>query len=109
MLTGKKLVWTAMLLVVIMVLIAGCTQPATPAGEPAETETPSSVEEGTEAQERYKIGIVQIVEHPALDSAREGFIEGLKDEGFVKGIMLFLILKTPRVKWQRLSPSAKGS
>ena len=85
MLTGKKMVWTAMLLVVIMVLIAGCTQPATPAGEPAETETPSSVEEGTEAQERYKIGIVQIVEHPALDSAREGFIEGLKDEGFVEG------------------------
>ena len=85
MLTGNKLVWSAMLLVVIMVLIAGCTQPATPAGEPAESETPSSVEEGTEAPQTYKIGIVQIVEHPALDSAREGFIEGLKDEGFVEG------------------------
>jgi len=30
----------------------------------------------------YKIGISQFVEHPALDSAREGFIEGLAEEGF---------------------------
>lgn len=30
----------------------------------------------------YRIGISQFVEHPALDAAREGFIEGLKMEGF---------------------------
>jgi len=33
------------------------------------------------AQE-YRIGISQFVEHPALDAAREGFIEGLAEEGF---------------------------
>ncbi|RCW57425.1 MULTISPECIES: ABC transporter substrate-binding protein [Halanaerobium] len=32
------------------------------------------------AQE-YRIGISQFVEHPALDAAREGFIEGLAEEG----------------------------
>ena len=32
-----------------------------------------------------KIGITQLVEHPALDQAREGFIEGLKENGFVEG------------------------
>lgn len=32
-----------------------------------------------------KIGIAQIVEHPALDSAREGFIEGLKSKGYEEG------------------------
>jgi ABC transporter substrate binding protein. len=31
------------------------------------------------------IGITQIVEHPALDSAREGFIKALKDNGYVEG------------------------
>lgn len=31
---------------------------------------------------KIKVGVVQFVEHPALDRAREGFIEGLKDEGF---------------------------
>ncbi len=31
---------------------------------------------------KIKVGVVQFVEHTALDRAREGFIEGLKDEGF---------------------------
>ncbi len=32
-----------------------------------------------------KIGISQIVEHPALDGAREGFIKALNDNGYVDG------------------------
>ncbi len=32
-----------------------------------------------------KIGITQIVEHPALDSAREGFIAALKDKNYIDG------------------------
>lgn len=32
-----------------------------------------------------KIGIIQIVEHPALDSAREGFIDALHDLGYREG------------------------
>lgn len=32
-----------------------------------------------------KIGITQIVEHPSLDSAREGFIAALKDAGYEEG------------------------
>lgn len=32
-----------------------------------------------------KIGIVQIVEHPALDSARQGFLETLKNNGYEEG------------------------
>jgi len=31
------------------------------------------------------VGIVQIVEHPALDSAREGFIDVLTENGYVEG------------------------
>lgn len=31
------------------------------------------------------IGILQYVQHPALDAAREGFLKGLADEGFVDG------------------------
>lgn len=36
------------------------------------------------AQEEYRIGISQFVEHPALDAARDGFIEGLAEEGFTE-------------------------
>src|SRR5690606_32177029 len=31
----------------------------------------------------YKIGIIQLVEHPALDASREGFIAELRDAGLL--------------------------
>ncbi len=34
---------------------------------------------------KVKIGIIQIVEHESLDSARNGFIDGLKDFGYEEG------------------------
>jgi putative ABC transport system substrate-binding protein len=40
---------------------------------------------GTGGNEEIKVGIVQIVEHPALDSAREGFLETLKENGYEEG------------------------
>lgn len=38
-----------------------------------------------DGQSLKKIGIVQLVQHPALDVANEGFIEGLKEKGFEDG------------------------
>jgi len=43
--------------------------------------------------EVYEIGISQFVEHPALDSAREGFIDALAEEGFVEGENLKITLQ----------------
>ncbi|WP_366924472.1 ABC transporter substrate-binding protein [Metallumcola ferriviriculae] len=37
---------------------------------------------GTQA---VKLGIVQIVEHPALDASRTGFLDALNDNGFAEG------------------------
>ncbi|MDQ0187948.1 ABC transporter substrate-binding protein [Cytobacillus kochii] len=46
----------------------------------------ASGREGNEkVQEVVKIGITQIVEHPSLDAAREGFIAALKDAGYEEG------------------------
>lgn len=39
----------------------------------------------TAAKGKITIGITQIVEHPALDAAREGFIKALADNGYVDG------------------------
>ncbi len=36
-------------------------------------------------QDSVEIGITQIVEHPALDSARQGFIDILAENGYVEG------------------------
>jgi len=37
------------------------------------------------AEPEIKISIVQIADHPALDAARDGFIEALKDNGYEEG------------------------
>ncbi len=37
------------------------------------------------SSDKISIGIVQIVEHPALDAAREGFLEVLNENGYVEG------------------------
>ena len=36
-------------------------------------------------KESYTIGIEQFAEHGSLDNCREGFLEGLKEEGIKEG------------------------
>ncbi len=40
---------------------------------------------GKSSSDVKKIGIIQYVEHVALDSAREGFIDALEDNGYIDG------------------------
>jgi putative ABC transport system substrate-binding protein len=40
---------------------------------------------GCQTSQIYKIGISQVVTHPALDATREGIIEGLADRGYIEG------------------------
>lgn len=35
---------------------------------------------------KLKIGVIQLTEHPALDAAYDGFIEGLKEAGYEDGV-----------------------
>lgn len=41
--------------------------------------------------QNYRIGISQFVEHPALDDARQGFIEGLAQKGFTEENVEFIV------------------
>ena len=45
----------------------------------------SKEEGGTSGEEQYTIGISQFAEHGSLDNCREGFIQGLEEEGLVEG------------------------
>lgn len=40
---------------------------------------------GNNAQKSFQIGITQIVSHPGIDLVRNGFIEGMKENGFIEG------------------------
>ena len=37
------------------------------------------------AAKTYNVGVVQLVEHQALDAANKGFVDGLASKGFVEG------------------------
>lgn len=58
-------------------------------GQTTEETAKASYMETAEAEgaenEHYTIGISQFAEHGSLDNCREGFLEGLKEEGFVEG------------------------
>ena len=36
-------------------------------------------------QKVFKIGAIQLVEHPALDASYKGFVDGLKEAGYEDG------------------------
>ena len=66
---GKKKLATGLLALTLMVTLVGCKGGDT----------------SSDDKKEYNIGISQLVQHPALDSAREGFIEGLKEKGYEEG------------------------
>ncbi len=57
--------------------LLGCGGTAQSTGEQSTGEQSSS--------EMKKIGVVQLVQHDALDSANKGFVDGLKEKGYEEG------------------------
>lgn len=66
----KKLL-TVLMMLIMVVALGGCA---------AKTDT-----DKTQQNKQVKLGIIQIVEHSALDSARQGFLDALADKGYVDG------------------------
>lgn len=67
----KSVKWlAAMALAAMVVGAAGCG---------------SSTQSGSKDKKSYKVGVIQLVQHPALDAANKGFIDGLKSKGFEEG------------------------
>lgn len=71
----KGLSWM-LTLVLLLSVLAGC-------GSKASTKDDGTTNNTT--GESYKIGVVQISEHVALDAAYNGFIDGLKEAGYEEG------------------------
>lgn len=76
---------TAILLTTVMTaaMMAGCGNQE----EASESGSDAAAEEG------YTIGIQQFAEHGSLDNCREGFIEGLAEEGITEGENLTIEVK----------------
>lgn len=85
-LTVKKLFAVALSVVMAAGLLAGCGSEKEAAekqevSESTEAEDPAESNEGSEtaAGEIYNIGVLQYVQHDALDAANEGFFKALDD------------------------------
>ncbi len=58
---------------------------------------------GKEEDSKVKIGILQQLEHVALDNAREGFVKALEDNGYVDGENLVLDIQNAQSDQSNLS------
>ena len=85
-----KLIMMLILSLAVVALGAGC-------GGTEKTESQSTTEKV------YNIGIVQYVEHVALDAAREGFIAALKDNGYEDGKNIKIDLQNAQADQSNLS------
>lgn len=83
----KHFITTLVIIFTLILALAGCTNSA-------DTNSKSEVSQETANTEKvFKIGISQFVEHPALDGARQGFIDGLKEAGFEEGKNIAIIFE----------------
>ena len=64
-----------------MVLTATACSSSQPAEQQGEEQTQQQSEDG----EQIKIGVLQLMEHDALDNARKGFVDALAEGGYVDG------------------------
>ena len=74
MMKGKK--WKHLIMGVTAVLTVGIIAGCGGGGGQKKTE---------DGKKMYKVGIVQLVEHNALDAANKGFVDGLKKRGYEEG------------------------
>ena len=69
----KKVLSVVLAAICTMSLMTGCG------------DAKGSTEKGSAGGDSYTVGISQFAEHGSLDNCREGFIEGLKEEGIEEG------------------------
>ena len=66
----KKLLTLLLILAMSLTMLTGCSDDSGSA---------------TGGEDTFKIGIIQMMEHPSLNTIRESIIEGLEEEGYVDG------------------------
>ena len=85
----QKSVLSLILILLLVLFSAGCSSGSAPTTGTENTQQntqPAASDSGNQpAEKTVRIGIIQIVEHPALDAAREGFLETLKANGLEPG------------------------
>ncbi len=90
----KKILASLMVLLMVAALSGCAAKPEAPKAEAPKTD-------------KVNIGIIQIAEHPALDSARKGFLDALADKGYVQGQNLVVDYQNAQGEQANLQTIAK--
>lgn len=85
-----------LVIMMIMLLLVGCSSPQ------------ESSEQVNGETSKTKIGIVQIVEHPSLDAARQGFLDVLSENGYKEGENLVVDYKNAQGDMPTLNTIAQN-
>lgn len=78
---NMKKISLSFLLFGLVLLLAACGGSGNETSTETETESNSTGGEATEEAKSFKVGITQIVEHPSLDAATDGFKAALEESG----------------------------
>ncbi|MEH7121944.1 ABC transporter substrate-binding protein [Bacillus sp. JJ1773] len=83
-----KKIWMTLVCCTLLVLAACGSNSSGGSSSSSSSNSNSSSSDGggsKEAEKTVKVGIIQLVEHPSLDAAREGFVAAIKDAGYEEG------------------------
>lgn len=75
----KKFLKICLITLIFGALLVGCSNGSD------ESDNSEQQADQTAVEETFDVGIIQLVEHPALDASRDGFIAALNDAGYTDG------------------------
>jgi putative ABC transport system substrate-binding protein len=93
----KKILW---IIIVGILILSGCSS-----NGPIDSNEDTLVQE---TDSKLNIGIVQIIEHPSLDSARKGFLDALASNGYKEGENLNITYENAQGDMPTLNNIAKS-
>ena len=104
----KKGLVMGLTLTIMMGLSTGCGSAPNKESIPEETtKNATSITKDSEVKgEMKKVGIVQYVEHPSLDTIRESIIEGLAQSGYVEGDNISIVYQNAQADSSNLNSIA---
>jgi len=76
----KKILSIISIIIIGILLISGCGSTVTQNAEAAD-----NTDKTSKVDSKLNLGIVQILEHPSLDAARQGFLDVLAENGYKEG------------------------
>ena len=83
--------WKTLAMILILLLLAGCA---------------GSSPQKDEEDGKVRIGILQMMTHGSLDEARQGFLDGLAEAGYVEGENLIVDFQNPEGDQSNMSTMA---